>query len=270
MTWFRIDDGFHGHPKVVELSLEAVGLWALAGSWCAQYLTDGLVSARTVRRFGASDEATTELVDADLWIEVEDGWLFKDWSDYQPMKEEVEAERSAARERMKRVRAKKKGVTSPDVRPNDLGTTSGRSPDGSEEVRVTPPDQLPPTSSSTSNEVETPLTPQGGKRPKSKGTRLDPDWMPSQGLIDQMRSECPGVDLEPEHRVFVDYWIAQPGQKGVKLDWPATWRNWMRRKQSDQNSRPKRLTPTERAQETAAAGRRVGGMQITTLSLEEA
>jgi hypothetical protein len=27
---------------------------------------------------------------------------------------------------------------------------------------------------------------------------------------------------------FKDYWIAQPGQKGVKLDWFATWRNWVR------------------------------------------
>ena len=27
---------------------------------------------------------------------------------------------------------------------------------------------------------------------------------------------------------FKDYWISQPGQKGVKLDWFATWRNWVR------------------------------------------
>ena len=30
---------------------------------------------------------------------------------------------------------------------------------------------------------------------------------------------------------FRDYWIAQPGQKGVKTDWTATWRNWVRRQQ---------------------------------------
>lgn len=27
---------------------------------------------------------------------------------------------------------------------------------------------------------------------------------------------------------FRDYWHAAPGQKGVKLDWSATWRNWIR------------------------------------------
>jgi hypothetical protein len=31
-----------------------------------------------------------------------------------------------------------------------------------------------------------------------------------------------------EFEKFRDYWIAQPGQKGVKLDWDATWRNWCR------------------------------------------
>ena len=29
---------------------------------------------------------------------------------------------------------------------------------------------------------------------------------------------------------FVDYWVAVPGQRGVKLDWLATWRNDVRRK----------------------------------------
>lgn len=27
---------------------------------------------------------------------------------------------------------------------------------------------------------------------------------------------------------FADYWAAQPGLKGTKADWPATWRTWCR------------------------------------------
>ena len=27
---------------------------------------------------------------------------------------------------------------------------------------------------------------------------------------------------------FRDYWVAQPGAKGSKTDWLATWRNWVR------------------------------------------
>jgi uncharacterized protein YdaU (DUF1376 family) len=38
---------------------------------------------------------------------------------------------------------------------------------------------------------------------------------------------------------FKDYWIAQAGQKGVKLDWFATWRNWVR------NTNAPKLNPTD-------------------------
>jgi uncharacterized protein YdaU (DUF1376 family) len=33
---------------------------------------------------------------------------------------------------------------------------------------------------------------------------------------------------------FRDYWISAPGQKGVKRDWYATWRNWMRNSNAPQ------------------------------------
>jgi len=38
---------------------------------------------------------------------------------------------------------------------------------------------------------------------------------------------------------FKDYWIAQAGQKGVKLDWFATWRNWVR------NTNAPKLNPAD-------------------------
>ncbi len=31
MVWFKIDDGFWSHPKVLELSDAAVALWTRAG-----------------------------------------------------------------------------------------------------------------------------------------------------------------------------------------------------------------------------------------------
>jgi hypothetical protein len=53
-------------------------------------------------------------------------------------------------------------------------------------------------------------------------------------------------EIEDEADRFRDYWIAQPGAKGIKLDWPATWRNWIRRAAPNirgaarENSRPAR------------------------------
>lgn len=38
---------------------------------------------------------------------------------------------------------------------------------------------------------------------------------------------------------FTDYWKSQSGAKGVKLDWPATWRNWMRKKHEDKSRKEK-------------------------------
>lgn len=129
MPWFKVDDGFHGHPKVDMLSPASVGIWTLCGSHCAQYLTDGKVFARTVRKFGGTDAEIAELVDAGLWIDNEDGtYQFKDWEDYQPMRADVEAKRDAARERMKRVRSARD--RSQDVRANTSRT--------SREVRSTP------------------------------------------------------------------------------------------------------------------------------------
>ena len=46
------------------------------------------------------------------------------------------------------------------------------------------------------------------------------------------KEKHPLVDIHTQTEAFIDYWTAQPGQKGVKSDWVATWRNWIR------NSRP--------------------------------
>ena len=62
-----------------------------------------------------------------------------------------------------------------------------------------------------------------------KGTRIPDDWQPSQADIEFARDEgFGGIAISREAARFKDYWTAQPGQKGVKLDWPATWRNWVR------------------------------------------
>lgn len=67
--------------------------------------------------------------------------------------------------------------------------------------------------------------------------------MPSPELVTQMQQECPQVDLEMEHRKFTDYWLAKAGRDAVKLDWEATWRNWIR------NARPSAQRQQDRRQQ---------------------
>lgn len=61
---------------------------------------------------------------------------------------------------------------------------------------------------------------------KKRGARLPDDFLPDMaGAIEAGLSED---EARREALKFRDYWISQPGQKGIKLDWPATWRNWCR------------------------------------------
>jgi uncharacterized protein YdaU (DUF1376 family) len=61
-----------------------------------------------------------------------------------------------------------------------------------------------------------------------RGSRLAKDLIFPEEWFLFCKQERP--DLEPlmTFNKFQDYWISQAGQKGVKLDWFATWRNWVR------------------------------------------
>lgn len=72
---------------------------------------------------------------------------------------------------------------------------------------------------------------------KSRGaraTRLPADWSPSPDQIRFCQLERPDLEVSQTALRFRDYWIAQAGQKGVKADWDATWRNWVRNERQRQ------------------------------------
>lgn len=66
------------------------------------------------------------------------------------------------------------------------------------------------------------------KKENKRGSRLAKDLIFPEEWFLFCKQERP--DLEPlmTFNKFQDYWISQAGQKGVKLDWFATWRNWVR------------------------------------------
>lgn len=62
----------------------------------------------------------------------------------------------------------------------------------------------------------------------ARGTRLTADWeMPCEWL-NWASGERPDLDAEKTAEQFRDHWAAKPGKDGLKLDWFATWRNWVR------------------------------------------
>jgi uncharacterized protein YdaU (DUF1376 family) len=66
------------------------------------------------------------------------------------------------------------------------------------------------------------------KEKQQRGSRLASDWFLTKTMGDWATQERPDLDVRQVAEQFKDYWVAQAGQKGVKLDWDATWRNWVR------------------------------------------
>lgn len=67
-----------------------------------------------------------------------------------------------------------------------------------------------------------------------KGSRLKADWSLPESWCDWAREQGLTLDvIRREADRFRDYWLGVAGAKGIKLDWEATWRNWMRKRIED-------------------------------------
>jgi uncharacterized protein YdaU (DUF1376 family) len=73
------------------------------------------------------------------------------------------------------------------------------------------------------------------KKLNAKGSRLDPDWtLPDDWLTDasdiafKAKQPLSKQEIRNEADKFRDYWHGRAGAAGRKLDWRATWRNWVR------------------------------------------
>ena len=73
----------------------------------------------------------------------------------------------------------------------------------------------------------------------SRGTRLPDGWQPDQALADWTRANAPAAANALEVERFRDYWQSIPGQRAIRVNWAATWRNWARRCQ-EQHAQPAR------------------------------
>jgi hypothetical protein len=105
MAWVRLDDQFHSHPKAFRAGLAALGLHAVAMSYCGAYLTDGHVDPEwRDHRFGMDvQDLVDRLCDVGMWHRNGNGYVIHDFLDYNPSAKETKARRKA------RVAAGRKG-----------------------------------------------------------------------------------------------------------------------------------------------------------------
>jgi len=84
----------------------------------------------------------------------------------------------------------------------------------------------PPNATPIATNNHKPITNNQDK--KTLGKRLASDSCLTKEWEDFCVEQRPELNPAKTFDQFKDYWIAQAGQKGVKLDWFATWRNWVR------------------------------------------
>lgn len=220
MAWARVDDQWFAHRKVVGLTLAARGLWTTVLSWsCAQKSAD--VPAHMVRFLAGGEDIdglAEELVAAGLWIPNGDGWEIHDWSEYQGKslsEKRAEAGRAGGKASGEaRREATAKQTKQADEANGEAGTRPGPSR----------PDPAQPKS-------------------ESRATRLPDDWHP-EPEPDLIRAIGGQKAADAQLDRFIDHWRAQPGAKGRKVDWQATWRNWLRRA-PEFTAGPQRASPAD-------------------------
>jgi hypothetical protein len=224
VTWFKVDDGYAEHPKTLEISLAASGLWVRCGAWASKYGTDGFIPQKTVWRNceGSSGNPKTiakklvkELCASGFWEEVDGGFRIHDFLDFnfsnadiQRKREESNARVTALRERRKRERnsvtrdAKEESVTPlPNPNPNPNHNTSNDVLDAGENNH---------SDGDTSS-----------KRRTSK-TLIPEDWHPSEHHV-QTAGER-GIDLATEAEKFKAY--AESNAKRY-ANWDQAFNNWL-------------------------------------------
>lgn len=146
--------------------------------------------------------------------------------------------------------------STPGVTQDDTGCDSDRHEPDISEPEITEPET-----------GETPLTPQAPAptpnpavvkpaRPKARGTAVPVDFVVTEELR-EFGEELgfTSAELAAETAKFIDHFR---GTGGLKVDWVATWRNWMRRSGEERRTRPPRKTTTpavrgpSRAEQTRA------------------
>ena len=106
MSWVKLDDALFSHPKVLRAGNEATGAWVRILTYCAAYLTDGVIDADTALSLAGRQKIIDRLVTARLLDRDGDVLRVHDYLAHNPSRVQVLADRAAKTERQSRWRAK--------------------------------------------------------------------------------------------------------------------------------------------------------------------
>jgi hypothetical protein len=68
------------------------------------------------------------------------------------------------------------------------------------------------------------------QKTETEGTRIHPDWKPTDEQVAQAIADQPGWDaaeVAKQARKFRNHWLGKPGNGALRVDWNVTWENWV-------------------------------------------
>ena len=200
MSWFKLDDQFFSHPKVLRAGPEATLLYVSGGCYAAKHLTDGLIpkcAVPTLTTLSRPQKLAERLVHVRLWHELEDDFEMHDYLLYNPSRVEVESVRESARERAANGARKMHELRAKDSRSDDAPVPS---------------------------RPEIPTESSGARK---RGTRIPDEFVVTDEMREWVERRCPRTNWRHHTERFVNHWKAESRANAVKLDWNKAWRNWM-------------------------------------------
>lgn len=217
------------HPKIMPLSDAAFRALFEATFYSRRMLSDGFLDERVVlKRWGreVADELSANDPERPSWVRVEapkPGWRIHDFEKHHPLRADVEEKRA---------------------RTSEVRSESGRK--GAAKRWQT--DSKTVANDSSETETETPSSTKKVGR-ASRGTRIPDDFTVTTEMVAWARDNTPLVDGKRATERFMNHFQSVSGQRGIRIDWLKTWRNWLLSDQ-EKAERTTKATPSEKARRT--------------------
>ena len=241
----RISTSLPSHPKTKKLvrRLGPQGGWALVCLflWAAGNRSNGDLSGLSTEDIelaadwtGEEGAFVRELAAIGFLEGVESSYLIHDWEQHNPWaagsdQRSYKAKWNAAKRHHGEAEADR---LVPEYAAIRNASSNASSKPAADEQQAT--SNAPSPSPSPSPSVET-------AKAEARATRLPQDWVLPDGWREWAKAERKDLDPIKTAERFRDHWVAKPGKEGRKLDWEATWRNWVRNQW--QAPQPKQYTP---------------------------
>jgi hypothetical protein len=137
MSWFNVDDKSHSDDRFRRAGLDGFGLYAAAGSFCMDQLTDGFVPDWFVNGWPGGKKAARNLVLVALWAHVDGGFQYVEWKETLT-RSYVQKQREKWREKWKR-QAETRANSPPDSPGEYPGDSPGSNSNSNTNTNVSTP-----------------------------------------------------------------------------------------------------------------------------------